>query len=356
VIHRVVRGTVCLTALLLMGQGCRKSESLQFASSQKASQLSEKLQSAAKSELAKYTGGYHKPVLLVERSEPQPELARGQAVYQEQCVQCHGVSGDGQGLAAEFMYPRPRDYRKGLFKFTSTSYGSRPQREDLVRTVRQGVSGTSMPKFNLLPEKDLQAVVDYVITLSRRGELEEQLVETAQAEDDLDAELVKDELVPTVLNRWAEAESGEINPLTPQPKFTVAHIERGKKAFLTKGCSKCHGDDGRGQTLENKGTDIWGNQTRAADLTSGMLHGGQRPIDLYRRIFSGINGTPMPSFRHALQAEPDTIWDLVSYVLSVSRLRGRSIRTSVKQPNPLPLRRSDRSSPTLQGIRDDVRR
>ncbi|MFO0916817.1 MAG: cytochrome c [Planctomycetaceae bacterium] len=93
------------------------------------------------------------------------------------------------------------------------------------------------------------------------------------------------------------------------------------RRFSAKRCSKCHGEDGRGQTADNRGADAWGFQTRAADLTSGMLHGGNRPIDIYRRIHNGINGTPMPSFANALKSEPDTIWDLVAYVLLVSNER-----------------------------------
>ncbi|MFO0916816.1 MAG: cytochrome c [Planctomycetaceae bacterium] len=96
-------------------------------------------------------------------------MARGQAVYQERCVQCHGVSGDGNGPSGHLMYPRPRDYRKGIFKFTSTPYGYRPLRTDLLRTVRQGIRGTSMPAFHLLHEHDIQSVVDYVLMLARQG-------------------------------------------------------------------------------------------------------------------------------------------------------------------------------------------
>jgi hypothetical protein len=61
-----------------------------------------------------------------------------------------------------------------------------------------------------------------------------------------------------------------------------------------------------------------------------MLHGGQRPIDIYRRISSGINGTPMPSFRAVFDPEgkdpadaknPDTLWHLVHYVMHVANHR-----------------------------------
>lgn len=323
---------LCSLLVLALLLGCHRAESPAFVASNDTKQLKPELQKAVDVELAKQTGGFLNPKLIIEPGETHADIRRGQAVYQERCVQCHGVSGDGAGPSGHYMYPRPRDYRKGIFKFTSTPYGIRPLREDLLRTVRQGIRGTSMPGFALLPEQDQQAVVDYVILLSRRGELEQQLIGLADAEDAIDEEVVKTDLIPTVLTRWSEAIAMEVLPVTPQPRFTLEHVERGKQAFLTKGCSKCHGVDGRGQTKENRGTDAWGHQTRAADLTSGMLHGGNRPQDIYRRIYSGINGTPMPSFANVLKQEPDTIWDLVAYVLSVSNRRRQG---DVPTPGPI---------------------
>lgn len=69
------------------------------------------------------------------------------------------------------------------------------------------------------------------------------------------------------------------------------------------------------------GVDAWGNPTKAADLTSGMLRGGTDPLDIYRHIDAGINGTPMPSFHASLEKEPETIWNLVGYVLEVADSR-----------------------------------
>lgn len=320
----------CLSPLSLIG--CHRSEAPRFVASNGAAGLKAELQLAVEKELVNQTGSFLNPKLLIEDGEPQPDLSLGQTIYQERCVQCHGVTGDGNGPSAKFMYPRPRDYRKGVFKFSSTPYGYRPLREDLLRTVRQGIRGTSMPGFSLLPDQEQQAVVDYILMLARRGELEQQLVDEADAEDSLDLEVVRADLIPMVLNRWAESLAAEVLPATPQPRFTTEHVERGKKAFLTKGCSKCHGEDGRGQTADNRGTDLWGFTTRAADLTSGMLHGGNRPLDIYRRIYSGINGTPMPSFAILLKDEPETIWDLVAYVTSVSNRRRKG---DVPAPGPL---------------------
>ena len=57
----------------------------------------------------------------IGEAEPQ---AGGYAIYRKNCLHCHGVSGAGDGPTAPFLYPIPRDYRKGIFKFTSTISGA----------------------------------------------------------------------------------------------------------------------------------------------------------------------------------------------------------------------------------------
>ena len=71
----------------------------------------------------------------------------------------------------------------------------------------------------------------------------------------------------------------------------------------------------------NVGTDAWGNATKAADLTSGMLRGGTEPLDIYRHIDAGINGRRCPRSGDTLKAQPQTTWNLVSYVLHVADSR-----------------------------------
>ncbi len=310
--------------------GCQaRVEPPEFTSSAEIESLPAELKPEARKVLRQHAGTFASPVLVTnDGSTSSSTLKLGQAIYQERCVQCHGVSGDGNGPVANQMYPRPRDYRKGVYKFTSTPYGSKPVRADLVRTVMKGIRGTSMPSFKLLPPQEIEAVVDYVLVLTHRGELEEQIAVLADFDEEVDPELFEEESLPLIKQLWAQAAGSQVVPLSPQPVFTRGHVSRGKEAFLSKGCSKCHGEDGRGQNAENLAgsfKDRWGNVTRAADLTAGMLHGGQRPIDVYRRIYSGINGTPMPGFASAFQQEPETLWDLVAYVLHVTNTRRMGI-------------------------------
>lgn len=297
------------------------------------------------------TGEGEASVTLQAKIAPA-KLARGQQVYLMNCALCHGVTGDGQGVAAAYLEPKPRDYRAGVFKFTSTPYGSKPRRSDLMRTIRAGAKGTSMPAFRFLAQEDLEAVIDYVIMLSHRGEIESAVISELVnygPDEQLDSVVIED-LAMDVAATWDSAAAQVVMPISPRPAFDEASIRLGMAAFLQQGaagCAKCHGADGRGHTQDNVGRDTWGNAVKAADLTAGMLHGGRRPIDIYRRIYSGINGTPMPAFASALSEEPDTIWHLVHFVLAV--VDGR-----VQLADHSPTNGTDESAETAGGNESEV--
>ena len=316
--------------------GCQRAAELRFVDSKEVAALDEKLQKAIREQLEKYCGTPTQP-RLIDKPEASPAaLARGAEIYRSRCLACHGTTGDGNGAAAQHMYPRPRDYRAAKFKFSSTPFGVLPLRDDLVRTVRHGAKGTSMPSFALLPEGDLQAVVDHVLALTHRGELELFLAVEAESDGAINLDNTAGYIEEIVAN-WQKAESQLIVPETRMPPMTPQSIELGRIAFTSAsqeaaGCMKCHGEDGRGKTTDNaKGfVDAWGFQTRAADLTSGMFHGGAEPIDIYRRVYGGITGTPMPSFKDKLAKEPDTIWHLVHYVQYISAARRREVMAETK--------------------------
>jgi mono/diheme cytochrome c family protein len=254
-------------------------------------------------------------------------LQHGQRVYTRQCASCHGTTGDGRGPAGAHLNPPPRDYRNGVFKFTSTPRGSKPRREDLRRILKYGAKGTSMPAFRFLSEEDTEAVIDYVQVLSARGELEIDLIREATdelgPEDDFDPEVVADS-VRRISASWDAAEGELVRPVTVNPPRTPETVHAGAVAFAELSCVKCHGADARGSKSADVGQDIWGRTAYPANLAMGMLHGGRRPVDIYRRIYSGINGTPMPSSKDpntAIGETPeqrsDRIWHLVHFVTSI---------------------------------------
>lgn len=280
-------------------------------------------------------------------------LQFGRDLYHRHCVHCHGSSGDGDGPTAEYFNVKPRDYRKGIFKFTSTKAAVRASRDDLFRLVKLGVPGTYMPSFMLLPDDEVAAIVEYIRWLSMRGEMEGKLyvelyLDHSKADPVGEEQFTADwadggaEIVETAgeeLNDdWSLAED-ESEVYLPPVKRTVStqeSISRGHKLFLTKeaACFSCHGEAARGNgpsteiinkiklpngkeedAAEPGLFDIWGNQVKPRDLTRGIYRGGRRPVDIYRRIYVGIKGTPMPGAGNKLK--PEEIWDLVNYVLSL---------------------------------------
>lgn len=66
------------------------------------------------------------------------------------------------------MTNKPRNLRSGIFKFRTTPYGKLPSDDDLRRTIREGIAGTAMPTFAKMNERELEGIVTYVQSLSRR--------------------------------------------------------------------------------------------------------------------------------------------------------------------------------------------
>ncbi len=234
---------------------------------------------------------------LVRASGP-PE-AEGRGLYRKHCANCHGVTGNGRGTQAAILNPYPRDYRMGVFKFKSTPLGSKPTREDVARSIRNGIAGTAMVKIPTLTEEDVQAITDYVIYLSWRGETERALIDDAILEgvdfeageriinpalaDSANEEekeefeeqwSIAEEIAGDIGGSWLDAEDEVLEVPNPPEDIPVANsrkeyiemskgfksktlaasVARGRELFIGKvaSCSKCHGEQGlgNGQTTD----------------------------------------------------------------------------------------------------------
>ena len=288
------------------------------------------------------------------------ENDRAVGLYREHCAHCHGVSGDGLGPTAAFLNPYPRDYRKGQFKFKSTPIGSKPTHEDLRRIIVDGIPGTAMPSFLLLPDTEVEALVDYVKYLAIRGEVERNLLNLwAGGEFDKDSRLVTDASKPDpeqinmlkgqtadVVTKWIDAET-QSTGISARPKYTPEELAQSKEAgrVLFQGtkanCFSCHGIAALGDG-QLTGFDEWTKELiaptgvrnpelvrefmglgmleprniRPRNLRQGVFRGGRRPIDIFWRVRNGIEGTPMPGFKPEILSDND-IWNIVNYVQSL---------------------------------------
>jgi mono/diheme cytochrome c family protein len=266
----------------------------------------------------------------------EPTLAHGSQLYRIHCLHCHGLTGNGRGPTSPWVNPHPRDYRQGKFKFMSVRAVSatggnshKPRRADLIRTIGEGVDGTSMPSFGLLSQQELEDLTSYVIHLSIRGEIEFLSMQKLFDEGtDATPDQVPDDVNSTLTGRfspaklWAAAQDPryEIVPESQPPTGTAfeASVKRGHTIFASKdyNCLGCHIDFGRQAAYFY---DAWGNVGRPLDLTVGIYRGGRRPIDLYYRIMGGVPPSSMPQVGRQTPDETTgltsaQIWDVVNFL------------------------------------------
>ena len=114
----------------------------------------------------------------------------GQSLYARHCAACHGENGDGQGIAAAYLYPKPRDFRMGRFRLVST-VNRTPSRGDLLSVLRRGMPGSSMPPWYHLPDRELNLLVDEVQRLHQQG-VRDQYVRVLVEEEELSQEEIQE--------------------------------------------------------------------------------------------------------------------------------------------------------------------
>ena len=221
-------------------------------------------------------------VMTIPASADLLDLGRG--VYKTRCIGCHGPKGDGNGPAATFLSPRPRDFTLGVFKFRTTPSGSLPTDGDLYRTVTRGVRWTAMPTWHELPDKERFAVVTYIKTLS---------------------------------TRWKDETPEPPAVIADPPKASPALVSRGKDLYQKAKCFQCHGESGKGDGVSAPDLrDDLKFPIRPADFTRGQFKGGSTVRDVFRTMTLGLDGTPMPSFADSMSDEER--WAISYYVLSLS--------------------------------------
>ena len=216
-------------------------------------------------------------------AEQAGDSKRGKLVYERYCLSCHGAQGDGQGEFADWTTPKPRDFRQGAFKCRSTSTGSLPTDADLERTLKNGLYGTQMPQWYPVGPSARRDVLAYVKSFSKR---------------------------------WSTESPGAPLPIPSEPPSDSASVERGRALYSQVGCDRCHGERGEGdEPSAHYLKDDWGNPVTMPNLAEEHFKCGEGAASAYRVLITGMNGTPMPSFRESLK--DGEVWDLAHYVLSL---------------------------------------
>jgi len=87
-----------------------------------------------------------------------PDNAKGQSLYLQNCMQCHGPKGAGNGPLANGLKPAPANFLKDSLMADLSPF-------EAYNTVKLGVEGTAMRAFSELTDKEAWDLAFYVKSL-----------------------------------------------------------------------------------------------------------------------------------------------------------------------------------------------
>jgi high-affinity iron transporter len=168
-----------------------------------------------------------------------PSAARGQQLFADNCVTCHGERGDGKGSNAAQLRPPPANFTDPAFMRGETPY-------DFFQVISLGKHNTAMPAW------------DGVLSVQDRWDL--------------------------IAYLWT---------LAPGP----ARIAEGQGIYLTR-CASCHGTAADGQAVFSPAL-----LKPAGDLSRPDALAKRTDAELFAATTDGIAGSPMPAFASSVSAD-----------------------------------------------------
>jgi len=237
------------------------------------------------SQMNDWLAGKTIPLDLETKRPPEnaQSVKTGKEIYKVRCSACHGLTGDGNGEKAKELKTKPADFTSGLFKFRST-LDPAPTNLDIFKTISRGLHGTAMLPWPGLTTTEKWQVAYYIKTFSDLFESEE----------------------PKALK---------------SPPYTMSipqYVKLGKEVYWKAKCYECHGLEGRGDGEKaDKLKDDKLRPIRPMNFRENILKRGIDLEEIYYTIATGLNGTPMESYRHILKE--DEMFALSHYVQSIAR-------------------------------------
>lgn len=252
-------------------------------------------------------------------------IEKGRVAYGNYCIGCHGVEGDGKGEAAVFLNPKPRDFQRAGYKFSSTRAGLLPTNDDLRRTILGGLKGSAMPAYPLLPRRTVDALIAYVKSFSPKWEQRRPASVIPIVDDPYRADADKTEAIA----RGAVVYHGFATCWTCHPSYVVASKINEHLGTM----ENTPRDRFRDGLFESVGTPNAENETiYPPDFKRDFLRAGADVSILYRSIAAGITGTTMPTWADSIDlpstkdpsqplVQPADLWALAYYVQDLALQR-----------------------------------
>ncbi len=205
-----------------------------------------------------------------------PVMSDASGTFSTLCARCHGEQGNGKGMISVYLDPYPRDLTKAGFMNSKTE-------ERLMKSIREGVAGTSMPAWGrVLNDEQIRGVL---------GHIQKNFVKDARRP-------LKPRQVP------------EINPVPS----SAESIKRGEQIFLQR-CTGCHG-----KKADGKGPNSLDIQPRPRNLRNADFLNSISDRRLFESLMYGVQGTAMPPWADYGLRQND-IGDLVNYLRSFNQAK-----------------------------------
>lgn len=290
-------------------------------------------------------------------------------LYRRHCAHCHGISGDGHGPTAGILNPYPRDYRPGVFKFKRTYTAAQPTDADLQRVVHDGIPGTAMPSFALLPPDEQNALVEYVKYLAIRGQTEKALEDfvgdNLNPGDKFDpvgnaetrSQIVEQMLKP-IVEAWQGAKDQVIVPeeaAIPPDNRThaqlVQSIDEGRKLFYgtQANCVKCHGPTALGDGQQDD-YDDWSKATNEFIKTTNAKRSEIDSLTKDLEKAQGDEATKLKDQIIAAEKEYSERQELIASLLPARHAIPRNLREGVFRGGGRPIDLFWRISAGIRGM------
>ena len=127
----------------------------QLASLIRGKQSGAKVTALARELQQQVISAYH---VAVAPAQP-PDLTAAPALFAANCAACHGAQGDGAGLQAADLNPKPANFHDRARQSERSVFA-------LYNTISLGVAGTSMAAFSTLDQQDRWKLAFYVSQFS----------------------------------------------------------------------------------------------------------------------------------------------------------------------------------------------
>ncbi len=218
-------------------------------------------------------------VMFLSTFEYKLDSSKGEQLFANYCVSCHGENLDGKGPVSKMLDPLPRDFRP---QFVSTY-------QDRFKTsIENGVMGTAMPPWkDILSDEEIDLLIKYVV---------------GETLDENDTFVRIDRELPRI------GDPERLNYKGKDLKIEAGDPDNGYVAFQ-KNCTSCHG-----KLANGKGPNAYFLvHPLPRDLLNKQFMNQPYMTDerLYRSILLGVPGTPMPSHDHLTD---QTILDIIAFI------------------------------------------